>query len=158
MSVFKCSMSQWYHWWSLQNKSFPKSTLRLQWPLKNFLRAFRISYECLEACKWSYLFAKANGVTIWGVEKKFYGRKRELLMIFENWYQLTQCSRQGDFKKVVFYQADRTISVASKIFSTASRDMIWVFEGLQMIISIFWNKQGGHSMLRTDSTDANVRP
>ena len=69
-------------------------------------------------------------------------------MIFENWYQLTQCSRQGDFKKVVFYQADRTISVASKIFSTASRDMIWVFEGLQMIISIFWNKRGGHLMLR----------
>ena len=91
-------------------------------------------------------------------QKKFYGRKRELLMIFENWYQLTQCSRQGDFKKVVFYQADRTISIASKIFSTASRDMIWVFEGLQMIISIFWNKRGGHSMLRTDSTDANVRP
>ena len=79
-------------------------------------------------------------------------------MIFENWYQLTQCSRQGDFKKVVFYQADRTISVASKSFSMASRDMIWVFDGLQMIISIFWNKRGGHSMLRTDSTDANVGP
>ena len=81
-------------------------------------------------------------------------------MIFENWYQLTQCSRQGDFKKVVFYQADRTISVASKIFSTASRDMIWVFEGLQMIInlSIFWNKRGGRTMRRTDSTDANVGP
>ena len=64
----------------------------------------------------------------------------------------------GRPQKVVFYQVDRAASIASKIFSTTSRDMIWVFEGLQIIMSIFWNKRGGRTMRRTDSTDANVGP
>ena len=94
-------------WEGVKNNS-----LRLQWPLKTFPRAFRIWYEYLEACKSSYLFTKANGVTIWGIEKILWSQT----WVVNDFWKLIPTRRHGDFKKVVFYQADRTISIASKNF------------------------------------------
>ena len=47
-----------------QKESFTKWLQWLQGPVKNFLRLFMTCNLCLEACLWSYLSPKANGVVV----------------------------------------------------------------------------------------------
>ena len=50
--------------WRPQKESFTKWRQWLQGPVKNFLWLFMTWNLCLEACLWSYLSLKANGVAV----------------------------------------------------------------------------------------------